>query len=76
MTPLWVRDRSPGARAVKVPCLVCGRMVRLADALIDAHGPAFKAYYHEDCAPPEATKQARCSCNNPTRLDCQEYHNG
>lgn len=41
------QDRSPGAFAVSVTCLHCGRMLRLADALIDPTGPAFKAYYHE-----------------------------
>lgn len=46
-----IRDLSPGAHAVSVPCLACGRMLRLCDALIDADGPSFKAYYHTACAP-------------------------
>jgi hypothetical protein len=45
----YVRDMSAGAQAVSVPCLECGRMVRLSAALIDPNGPAFRAYYHEDC---------------------------
>ena len=39
------KDHSAGARAVSVPCIVDGRMVRLADAVSDLDGPAFKAYY-------------------------------
>ena len=46
-----IRDTSYGAYAVKVPCLVCGEMLQLADALIDTDGPAFRAYYHEHCVP-------------------------
>lgn len=46
-----VRDTSRNAEVVSVPCLVCGRMLRLADAWIDTDGPAFRAYYHAACLP-------------------------
>jgi hypothetical protein len=46
-----VQDHSFGAAAVSVPCLACDKMVRLADSIIDADGPAFQAYYHVACAP-------------------------
>lgn len=46
-----ITDRSPGAYAVRVPCLKCGNMVLLAHAFIDVDGPAFAAYYHPDCVP-------------------------
>lgn len=46
-----VQDHSLGAEAVRVPCIACGHMLRLVDAIIDADGPAFRAYYHVDCAP-------------------------
>lgn len=48
-----VRDHSAGAYAVSVPCIKCGKMVRLSDAVIDRDGPAFKAYYHDtpECRP-------------------------
>ena len=51
MERFYVHDHSFGAANVNVPCLACGRMARLADALIDPAGPAFRAYYHDDCAP-------------------------
>jgi len=40
-----VVDHSPGAFAVNVQCYVCGKMEKLADCVIDANGPSFKAYY-------------------------------
>jgi hypothetical protein len=48
-----VKDFSSGARAVRVQCLACGKMVQLSDAVIDKDGPAFMAYYHdaEPCRP-------------------------
>ena len=46
-----VRDHSDGAYAVSVPCLAGDGMVRLCEAVIDIHGPAFQAYYHQKCAP-------------------------
>lgn len=46
-----VYDHSPGAQAVSVPCIGCGRMHRLADSTIDMHGPAFRAYYCAECKP-------------------------
>lgn len=53
----FVRDTNPGAYAVRVPCLTCGRMLLLADAVIDLDGPAFQAYYHDtaECRPREET---------------------
>ena len=54
-----VYDHNPGAYAVKVPCLTCGGTVRLADAVIDRDGPAFRAYYCETCKP--AGSVTRCS---------------
>ena len=50
-TTSLVVDHSAGASAVSVPCLACGRMVRLVDAQIDTNGPAFRAYYHRGCVP-------------------------
>lgn len=52
----FARDTSRNAEVVSVPCLVCGRMLRLADAWIDTDGPAFRAYYHEACLPKETTR--------------------
>ena len=57
---MFLRDHSHKAYAVAVPCLRedCQgprRMVLLADAIIDTSGPAFRAYYHDGCAPPGAT---------------------
>lgn len=46
----YVQDHSLAAGNISVPCLACGKMVRLCDAIIDLDGPAFKAYYHEKCA--------------------------
>lgn len=34
-----------------VPCFHCGKPALLTEALADLDGPAFKAYYHPDCAP-------------------------
>lgn len=61
-----VYDHSPGAYAVSVPCLACGKMVRLADAAIDAHGPAFRAYYHEPACAPDSVRH-RCTRDGCTR---------
>ena len=46
-----VSDRNPGAFAVKVPCIACGKMLLLAEAQIDVDGQAFMAYYHRGCVP-------------------------
>jgi hypothetical protein len=56
-----VYDHSPGARAVSVPCLACGVMVRLSDAIIDLEGPPYRAYYHVQCLPVGAPDRAPCS---------------
>lgn len=64
-----VTDHSLAASAVFVPCLRddCKgkhRMVLLCDAVIDLDGPAFRAYYHAECAPqgwPEACKVDGCT---------------
>jgi hypothetical protein len=50
-------DKNPGAYAVSVQCLRCGKMLRLADARIDLDGPAFRAYYHEECAREEQNER-------------------
>jgi hypothetical protein len=55
------RDHSDGALAVSVSCLTCGRMVRLADALVDLDGPAFEAYYHDN---------GRCLTGAPAVVTC------
>lgn len=47
---VYLRDHNPGAYAVRVPCLTCGKMVQLSEALIDPSGPSFRAYYHDACA--------------------------
>jgi hypothetical protein len=54
----FVRDRNPGAFAVRVQCLTCGKLVQLSEALIDPDGPAFQAYYHDrpECRPQEEAK--------------------
>lgn len=44
-------DHSDGAYAVRVPCLVCGRLTCLADVTIDRDGPAFRAYYCAEHTP-------------------------
>lgn len=68
-----VRDHSAGARGVSVPCLFCGEMLRLADAVIDRDGPAFRAYYHDDCAP--VTRSVRIVPNADCRRDgCARSH--
>lgn len=51
----WHLDNSASAHRVSVPCLLCGKMGLLAEMWIDRLGPAFKAYYHEQC------KQIVCS---------------
>lgn len=58
-----VTDKSPGAYAVMVQCLKCYTMLRLADALIDTDGPAFKAYYHPDCLHPKHSEDCQ-TCND------------
>jgi hypothetical protein len=64
-----VNDHSPGAYTVSVPCLTCGRMVRLCDALIDPNGPAFKAYYHVECRPKHTQIPQTCNRNGCTRCN-------
>jgi len=49
------QDKSLAAYAVRVPCLACGAMLKLADAFIDKDGPAFRAYYHPECLPTEGS---------------------
>lgn len=46
-----MQDHSPGAYAVSVTCLHCGRMVPLADCTIDRDGEAFRAYFCPRCTP-------------------------
>lgn len=46
-----IQDKNPGAYAIRVQCLTCFAMGKLADMYIDTDGPAFKAYYHLDCIP-------------------------
>ena len=50
----YVTDHSRAAGNVRVPCLVCGALLPLAEALIDPAGPAFQAYFHPRCAAPGA----------------------
>ncbi len=53
-------DRSPGAYAVRVRCLTCGRERSLADVAADLDGPAFRAYYCLDgvlCGPEDPTRE-------------------
>jgi hypothetical protein len=64
-----VFDHNPGAYAVSVQCLACGRMVRLCDALIDAEGPAFRAYYHRACLPTGTPLPTSCD-----KRDCAKEH--
>ena len=45
-----LQDHNPGARAVRVVCLHCGKMETLGDLVFDPDGPAFQAYYHRGCA--------------------------
>ena len=52
-----IQDKNPGAYAVSVQCLTCGKMLRLADALIDTEGPAFQAYYHRGCVSWKAVRK-------------------
>ena len=54
-----IQDKNPGAYAVNVPCLICCKMLRLADAWIDTEGPAFQAYYHAKCLPNKTTEQPK-----------------
>jgi hypothetical protein len=51
----YVRDTSRHARAVTVACRACGLTLWLSEALIDLAGPAYQAYYHEQCAPRKET---------------------
>lgn len=62
-----VHDHSAGAASVSVQCLACAKMVRLADALIDPDGPAFRAYYHRRCAPEGATIETGCTHDGCSR---------
>lgn len=63
------QDHSPGAYAVSVPCMACGKMHRLADSTMDLDGPAFRAYYCPDHAP----KGEVAPC---TRLGCTRCPGG
>lgn len=51
MNSRLVTDHSLAAAAIRVPCLYCGKMLLLAEAIVDLNGPAFRAYYHSDHAP-------------------------
>lgn len=62
-----VADRNPGAYAVQVPCLACGALVLLADAQIDLDGPAYRAYYHQECVPTDAPRRERDKPWRPTQ---------
>lgn len=53
---VYVRDYSPGAYAVSVVCLKCGKARRLSEMLIDPRGPAFQAYYCPECLPEAAIR--------------------
>lgn len=43
---------------VRVPCYVCGQMVRYAEATVDFQGPPFKAYYHRECESDDVRRHA------------------
>ena len=47
------RDTSPGAYAVTVTCIHCGRRRRLADVIADLDGPPFYAYHCFEHPPTE-----------------------
>lgn len=64
-----IYDHSPGAYAVRVACLTCGRMHTLADCTVDIDGTAFRAYYCERCTLPDAPLPASCN-----RQDCTRDH--
>jgi hypothetical protein len=36
---------------VRVLCLGCARWVGWIEAFVDFDGPAFEAFYHEECVP-------------------------
>ena len=61
-----VQDHSDGAYAVSIVCFECGRSLRLADAIIDSEGPAFRAYYCADCVPAGPVNR----CNRPGCTRC------
>ena len=65
-----LQDHLLGAANVDVPCLVCHGMLRIADAIIDADGPAFLAYYHVACAP--AGPVSPCKIDGCKRLHFTE----
>ena len=44
-------DHSRAAYQVRVPCIACDQMHKLADSVIDRDGPAFRAYYCPACQP-------------------------
>lgn len=44
-------DRNPGAFAVDVRCIRCGRVRRLSETTQDREGPSFAAYFCEPCTP-------------------------
>jgi hypothetical protein len=64
-----IKDHSDGAYAVSVPCLACGKVLRLAEVLIDIEGPALKAYYHLACLP-AGTKMPEGKCNRSWCARC------
>lgn len=66
-----VKDHSPGAYAVSVRCLGCGKMMRLCDSLIDTEGPEFQAYYHKGCVP-EGEHSIEPSCNRDGCPRCEQ----
>ena len=40
---------------VFVPCLACGRMINETHhGVADLDGPAYRAYYHVECAPEDS----------------------
>lgn len=55
-----VQDHSIGARSVSVPCLVCGVMLTLSDAIMDRNGQSFQAYYHRECLPKDHPHINKC----------------
>jgi hypothetical protein len=68
-----VHDHSIGASVVYVPCYVCSKILLLADAIIDADGPAFQAYYCRSCLPPTAKIPNTCN-RDGCRRGCRREH--
>lgn len=67
-----VTDHTPGAYAVSVSCIQCGRRVLLADTFLDLDGPLFRAYYCVQCAAPLFVAGAKIAapCRRPGCTRC------